>query len=187
MVLMAPSDENEARQMLYTGYRHKGPAAVRYPRGTGPGVTIEQAMSTLPLGKGVVRRQGKGIAILNFGALLPEALKAADQLNATVADMRFVKPLDGDLIHALAREHDLLVTLEDNVVMGGAGSAVAEYLAANCIMTTPLLLGLPDHFIDHAPRDRQLSGVGLDSEGILASIRHRLSAQTAYRRWADPA
>ncbi|MCK9469375.1 MAG: 1-deoxy-D-xylulose-5-phosphate synthase [Porticoccaceae bacterium] len=187
MVLMAPSDENEARQMLYTGYRLSGPAAVRYPRGTGPGAAIDKTMTALPLGKGVVRRRGKGVAILNFGALLTEALAAADQLNATVADMRFVKPLDGALIHELARDHDLLVTLEDNVLMGGAGSAVAEYLATQSIITTPLLLGLPDSFVDHAPRDRQLTAVGLDSDGIVASIRQRLALGSAYRRWADPA
>ena len=129
MMIMAPSDENETRQLLYTGYMHTGPAAVRYPRGTGPGATIEKAMTALQIGKGVIRRDGAGVAILNFGTLLPTGLRVGEQLNATVADMRFVKPIDETMIRELASRHSLLVTLEENSIAGGAGSAVSEFLA----------------------------------------------------------
>ncbi len=187
MVVMTPSDENETRQMLYTGFRHPGPAAVRYPRGTGPGATIDKAMTALPIGRGVLRRQGVGVAILNFGALLHEALAAAEVLDATVADMRFVKPLDGRLVEQLASGHQLLVTLEDNAVMGGAGSAVGEYLAEQGMSCALLHLGLPDRFIDHAPRERQLEAAGLGREGIVARVRARLGqAPIALRRSAGP-
>ena len=130
MTVMAPADENECRQMLYTAFQLNTPAAVRYPRGSGPGVAIRKAMQALPIGKGEVRRQGARIAILAFGSMLAPALAAAEELDATVANMRFVKPLDEALVEQLAREHELLVTVEENAVMGGAGSAVAEYLAA---------------------------------------------------------
>src|SRR5690606_30861655 len=130
MLVMAPSDENETRQLLYTGYMHDGPAAVRYPRGSGPNVAIENDMTALPIGKGVLRREGVHIVILNFGTLLPAALQVAEKLNASVVDMRFVKPLDHDMLDAMAQRHQLLVTLEENTVQGGAGSAVAEYLIA---------------------------------------------------------
>ena len=149
MLLMAPSDENETRQLLYTGYMHTGPAAVRYPRGTGPGATIQKTMSMLPIGKGVVVREGTGAAILNFGTLLDSAVTVADQLNSTVADMRFIKPIDQALIRSLAETHDLLVTLEENSIAGGAGSAVIEFLAAEGIVMPVLQLGLPDKLIDH--------------------------------------
>ncbi|KJS06815.1 MAG: 1-deoxy-D-xylulose-5-phosphate synthase [Gammaproteobacteria bacterium BRH_c0] len=174
MVVMTPADENETRQMLYTGYVHKGPAAVRYPRGCGDGQAIEKNMTALPLGKGVIRRLGKGIAILNFGTLLPQALAAAERLNATVADMRFVKPLDTQLVNELASGHQLLVTIEDNAVMGGAGSAVSEHLAASASAQPILHLGLPDRFIDHASREAQLSAVGLDAEGITQATEQYL-------------
>ncbi|MFA5494186.1 MAG: 1-deoxy-D-xylulose-5-phosphate synthase [Porticoccaceae bacterium] len=173
MVVMTPSDEAETRQMLSTGYQHNGPAAVRYPRGTGPGAPVTAELTTLAIGKGVVRRHGRRAAILNFGALLPQAIAAAAELDASVADMRFVKPLDTGLVRQLAESHDLLVTLEDNAIMGGAGSAVSEYLAAAGITATIMHLGLPDRFVDHAPRERQLAAAGLDSSGIVQAITAR--------------
>ncbi len=177
MLVMAPSDENETRQLLYTGFCHRGPAAVRYPRGTGPGARIEPAMTAMPIGKGAVRRRGQGVAILNFGALLDEALVAAESLNATVADMRFVKPLDEALIDELAAGHDLLVTLEENAIAGGAGAAVSEYLSARGCVLPVMNLGLPDRFIDHGKRPQMLADCGLDSRGIEAAIAERLQLQ----------
>ena len=174
MVVMAPSDENETRQLLYTGYCHKGPAAVRYPRGTGPGASIEQQMTTLPLGKGLIKRRGKDTAILNFGTLLETAIAVADTIDASVADMRFIKPIDEELIRELALQHDLLVTVEENSVAGGAGSAVAEFLAAQGIVIPILQLGLPDKLIDHASHQQQLAAVGLDVTGIQTAIDERL-------------
>ncbi|GAB3376906.1 1-deoxy-D-xylulose-5-phosphate synthase [Spongiibacter taiwanensis] len=173
MVVMAPSDENETRQLLHTGYLYPGPAAVRYPRGTGPGVTIEAELTPVEIGKGVVRREGRDVAILCFGTLLGAALEAAESLDATVVDMRFVKPLDGPLIDDMARRHSLLVTVEENAIAGGAGSAVAEYLNRQDICLPLLQLGLPDDFIDHGKHKQMLSAVGLDAEGIAASIRRR--------------
>ena len=174
MVVMAPSDENETRQLLYTGYKHNGPAAVRYPRGTGPGAVINQEMTALPMGKGVIRCEGTGVAILNFGTLLASGLEAAESLGATVADMRFVKPIDKAMILDLAGRHQLLVTLEENSIAGGAGSAVNEFLSEQGIVMPVLNLGLPDTFVDHANHGQQLASVGLDSEGIRASISKRL-------------
>lgn len=174
MVVMAPSDENETRQLLYTGYRHSGPAAVRYPRGTGPGAAIEQQMTVLPLGKGVIKRRGTDVAILNFGTLLETAMAVADTIDASVADMRFIKPIDEELIRELALQHDLLVTVEENSVAGGAGSAVAEFLAAQGIVVPILQLGLPDKLIDHASHQQQLAAVGLDVTGIQTAIDERL-------------
>lgn len=175
MLVMAPSDENETRQLLYTGFIHQGPAAVRYPRGTGPGAVIEQTMSALPLGKGVMRRSGSQVAILNFGTTLAAALTAADSLNASVADMRFVKPIDEQLIDQLAANHQLLVTVEENSIAGGAGSAVSEYLAQQGIVMPVLHLGLPDLFIDHSSHTEQLAATGLDTAGILQAIEQRLA------------
>jgi 1-deoxy-D-xylulose-5-phosphate synthase len=174
MVVMAPSDENETRQMLYTGFIHKGPAAVRYPRGTGPNVTIAKDMTALPIGKGIVRREGKQIALLNFGTLLTNALAAAEKLNATVVDMRFVKPLDTELLAAMAAQHDLLVTLEENTIQGGAGSAVVEHFNAVGQTINLLQLGLPDRFVDHGTHQQQLAECGLDANGIESAIRKRL-------------
>ncbi|HET8711327.1 MAG TPA: transketolase C-terminal domain-containing protein, partial [Spongiibacteraceae bacterium] len=174
MLVMAPSDENETRQMLYTGFVHNGPAAVRYPRGTGPNVHIEAAMTALPIGKGVIRREGKQIAILNFGTLLTNALSIAEKLGATVADMRFVKPLDEELVRELAERHTLLVTLEENAIEGGAGSAVLEYLSANQINVPVLQLGLPDAYIEHGTHTQQLAQCGLDAAGIETNIVRRL-------------
>ncbi|CAA0090823.1 1-deoxy-D-xylulose-5-phosphate synthase [Zhongshania aliphaticivorans] len=176
LIVMAPADENETRQMLHTGYVHPGPAAIRYPRGTGPGVKIEEAMQPLEIGKGRIVREGAQIAILSFGTLLDSALRAANEIGATVADMRFVKPLDTDLIDALADDHTLLVTIEENVIAGGAGSAVCEYLNQQGRWLPLLQLGLPDQFIDHGKHPQLLSNLGLDSAGILDSIRRRAAA-----------
>jgi 1-deoxy-D-xylulose-5-phosphate synthase len=176
MTVMTPADENECRQMLYTGFTLDTPAAVRYPRGAGAGVAIEKDMHALPIGKGELRREGRRVAILAFGTLLKTALEVGAELDATVANMRFVKPLDDELVAQLARGHGLLVTLEENVVMGGAGSAVAESLAARGIVVPLLHLGLPDRFVDHGDQNQLLASVGLDREGILAAIRARLAA-----------
>jgi 1-deoxy-D-xylulose-5-phosphate synthase len=173
MVIMAPSDENQCRQMLYTGFVHQGPAAVRYPRGTGPGSEITKTMSALPIGRAQLCLQGAGVAILSFGSLLDIALKAGERLGATVADMRFVKPLDGDLIKRLADTHDLLVTLEDNAIAGGAGSAVSEFLASQGIVVPIMHLGLPDVFLGHGKREALLASVGLSAEGLRNSIAGR--------------
>ncbi|AUN95622.1 1-deoxy-D-xylulose-5-phosphate synthase [Pseudazoarcus pumilus] len=170
MVVMAPADENECRQMLYTAYCHDGPTAVRYPRGGGMKVEPVQKMATLPIGKAEVRRSGKRIALLAFGNLLAPALTAGDALDATVVNMRFVKPLDAECIQALAADHDLIVTLEDNVVIGGAGSEVARVLETLNTRPRLLRLGLPDAFVDHGEQAQLLSEAGLDAAGILASI-----------------
>lgn len=176
MVIMAPSDENECRQMLYTGHTHKGPSAVRYPRGTGCGATVEKAMTAFPLGKGVVRREGEKIAILNFGTTLPYALEAAEALNATVADMRFVKPLDESLISQLAASHDVLVTVEENAIAGGAGSGVIEYLMKSRQVKPVLQIGLPDKFIHQGSQQELHAELELDGKGIEAQIRRYLQA-----------
>ena len=174
MVIAAPSDEDECRQLLYTAYQHNGPSAVRYPRGTGPGVEIQQQMTELPLGKGRIVREGGDVAILNFGTLLTPALAAAEKLGATVADMRWVKPLDETLIDQLAAEHRLLVTIEENTIAGGAGSAVMEYLNS-CGTVMPLLhLGLPDATIEHGKHADLLADIGLDASGIEEQVRRRL-------------
>jgi 1-deoxy-D-xylulose-5-phosphate synthase len=173
MVVMAPSDENECRTMLTTAYHYPGPAAVRYPRGAGVGAALQQELGSIEIGKGLVKREGKSVAILAFGSMVAPSLKAADGLNATVADMRFVKPLDVELVKRLAKEHDYLVTVEEGCTMGGAGSAVAEALAAEGIVKPLLILGLPDKFIDHGDPGVLLASVGLDAHGIGKSIRER--------------
>ena len=174
MVVMAASDENECRQMLTTAYRHPGPAAVRYPRGAGIGAEIASELSVIPMGKGEIRRKGKQIALLTFGTMVAPALQAGETLNATVANMRFIKPLDAALVAELAASHDLLVTIEEGCVMGGAGSAVAEALAAAGIVKPLLQLGLPDQFIDHGDAQQLLAQCGLDGAGIARSVRQRL-------------
>ena len=174
MVVMAASDENECRQMLTTAYHYPGPAAVRYPRGAGIGADVKPELTTIELGKGEIKRQGTQVAILAFGTMLAPALQAAEELNATVANMRFIKPLDAKLVAQLAASHDLLVTVEEGCVMGGAGSAVAEALAAAGIVKPLLHLGLPDKFIDHGDAQQLLAQCGLDGAGIAASIRQRL-------------
>jgi 1-deoxy-D-xylulose-5-phosphate synthase len=176
MTVMAPADENECRQMLYTGLTLDSPSSVRYPRGTGPGVAIEKAMTALPIGKGVVTREFKGfdarrVAILAFGAMVKPATEAGEELNATVANMRFVKPIDHELIFKLATTHDYLVTVEENVVMGGAGSAVSESLSAQDLNIPILHLGLPDQYVEHGDPATQLADCGLNREGIVQSIR----------------
>jgi len=173
MVVMAPSDENECRKMLTTAYRFDGPAAVRYPRGAGVGAAIEPALDVIEIGKGLVRREGKSVAILAFGSMVAPSMKAAEDLNATVADMRFVKPLDVELVKQLARDHDYLVTVEEGCTMGGAGSAVAEALAAEGLVKPLLILGLPDRFIDHGDPALLLASVGLDAHGIGQAVRER--------------
>ncbi|GBO49102.1 1-deoxy-D-xylulose-5-phosphate synthase [Pectobacterium versatile] len=166
MIIMTPSDENECRQMLHTGYHYqKGPTAVRYPRGNGTGTTLTP-LSELPIGKGVVRRQGETIAILNFGTLLPEAQAAAEKLNATLVDMRFVKPLDEALLEELAQSHGTFVTLEENAVMGGAGSGVNEFLMAKRLAVSVLNIGLPDVFIPQGSQEEIRVDLGLDAAGI---------------------
>jgi 1-deoxy-D-xylulose-5-phosphate synthase len=175
ITVMVPADENECRQMLYTGITLDTPAAVRYPRGAGMGVAVQPEMAALPVGKAQVRREGRGVAILAFGPLLKTALEAGEELNATVVNMRFVKPLDHGLVAELARSHDLLVTIEDNVIEGGAGSAVAESLAAQGLEARLLHLGLPDRFVDHGDQAQLLAQVGLNRDGIVASIGARLA------------
>ncbi len=175
MVVMAASDENECRKMLTTAYQYRGPAAVRYPRGAGIGATVETELSSIEMGKGEIRRQGKYVAILAFGTMLAPSLQAAETLNATVANMRFIKPLDTALVAELAASHDLLVTIEEGSIMGGAGSAVAEALSAAGIVKPLLQLGLPDKFIDHGDATQLLAQCGLDAAGITASVNQRLN------------
>jgi 1-deoxy-D-xylulose-5-phosphate synthase len=178
LTVMAPSDAEECREMLTTAFHMDSPSAVRYPRGAAPGETRKD-LSTLPIGKGELRRKGRKVAILAFGAMVKPALEAAEALDATVANMRFVKPLDTALVDQLARTHDLLVTVEEHQVMGGAGSAVLEFLAASHPAKPVLLLGLPDRFIDHGDPARLLSSVGLDAAGIRASITKGLAPAAA--------
>ncbi len=162
MVIGAPSDENECRQMLYTAYQYQGPAAIRYPRGTGPGAIIANEMTELEIGKAVEVRRGERVAILCFGALLKEAMIAAEELNATVVDMRWVKPLDETMVLEIARQHELVVTLEENAVAGGAGSAVNELLASKSEPYKLQNLGLPDQFVEHGDHKAQKACIGLD-------------------------
>ncbi|MCC6210655.1 MAG: 1-deoxy-D-xylulose-5-phosphate synthase [Burkholderiales bacterium] len=169
LVVMAPADENECRQMLTTGFRLNGPSAVRYPRGAGVGAPIEKELRALPIGKGEIRRRGRKVAILAFGSMLKPALEAGETLGATVANMRFVKPIDAGLVAELAATHELIVTVEEHQIMGGAGSAVLEALAhSGC---RALQLGLPDRFVDHGDSAKLLASVGLDAAGIVKSIR----------------
>ncbi|MBI3714649.1 MAG: 1-deoxy-D-xylulose-5-phosphate synthase [Betaproteobacteria bacterium] len=186
MTVMTPADENECRQMLTTGFRLDGPSAIRYPRGSGPGVAIRKELITLPVGRGVVVREIKGfeagvkktrVALLAFGAMVGPALQAADALNATVANMRFVKPIDNELVFKLATTHDFLVTVEENVVMGGAGGAVLESLHAQGLAMPVLQLGLPDHFVEHGDPAVLLADCGLNRDGIEKSVREWLAAQ----------
>jgi 1-deoxy-D-xylulose-5-phosphate synthase len=175
MLVMTPSDENELRRMLTTGYLFDGPAAVRYPRGSGPNATIDPGLAPLEIGKGLIRRQGRRVALLAFGVQLAEALQVGETLDATVVDMRFVKPLDAALLRELAASHELLVSIEENAVMGGAGSAVGEFLAAENIVKPLLQLGLPDYYVEHAKPAQMLKECGLDQAGIEAAVRARLA------------
>ncbi|MBR7800886.1 1-deoxy-D-xylulose-5-phosphate synthase [Undibacterium fentianense] len=177
MVVMAASDENECRQMLTTGYHYPGPAAIRYPRGAGIGAAIENDLSQLPIGKAELKRQGKKIAILAFGSMVHPAILAATSIDATVVNMRFIKPIDQEMIRAMAASHDALVTVEEGCIMGGAGSAVAEFLASANLNKPLLILGLPDQFIDHGDPSLLLAESGLNPEGILTSIQQRFGIE----------
>ena len=175
LIIAAPSDENECRKLLHTCYAYEGPSAVRYPRGNGPNALIEQALTTVEIGKAIQVRRGKKVAIVNFGTLLTEALEAAEVLDATVVDMRWVKPLDTDLLDELASSYDLIVTLEENALAGGAGSAVLEYKALKALGADVLCLGLPDQFIDHGDHKALLAECGLSASGIRESILARIT------------
>lgn len=179
MTILTPADENECQQMLYTAFQLNTPTAVRYPRGTGPGIVIEQAMTAIPLGKGEIRRRGQKVALLAFGPMLQPAMQAAEALNATVVNMRFVKPLDNALVEGLAHSHDLLVSIEEGCIMGGAGSAISEALASAGITTPLLQLGLPDSYIEHGDPIGLLADCGLNAAGIEQSVRNRLSVLPA--------
>ena len=173
MLVMAPADENECRQMLTTGFRHEGPAAVRYPRGTGPGMAIEHELAALPIGKAQVRRRGHAVALLAFGSMVVPCEKVGAELDASVINMRFVKPLDEMLVLEMARTHAAIVTVEENAIAGGAGSGVAELLASHGIEIPVLHLGLPDAFLEHGSREDLLAEAGLDVTGIRAAILTR--------------
>jgi 1-deoxy-D-xylulose-5-phosphate synthase len=176
MVVMAPSDENECRDMLTTGYRYHGPAAVRYPRGVGIGQPVGSELSTIEIGKAEIKRRGEKVALLAFGTMVQPALDAAETLNATVINMRFVKPLDTSLIDDITSTHSLIVTIEENTIMGGAGSAIAEHLSTTDNKTAIKLMGLPDKFIDHGEHKQQLSDCGLDSDGIINTVNQHFQA-----------
>jgi len=177
LVVMAPSDENECRQMLFTAVQHPGPTAVRYPRGSGNGTVPLQTMSALPIGKGEVRRYGRNVALLAFGSMVNLACEVGEEIDATVANMRFIKPIDEALVTELAATHDLVVTLEENALIGGAGSEVSRIIERLPKRPRVLRLGLPDQFVDHGDQAQLLASVGLDKAGILASIRDALSTQ----------
>ncbi|MHB1678477.1 MAG: 1-deoxy-D-xylulose-5-phosphate synthase [Sulfuriferula sp.] len=175
MTIMTPSDENECRQMLYSAIQLQGPSAVRYPRGVGTGAAVSEVMDAIPIGKGIMRREGEGVAILAFGSLVYAALAAAEQINASVADMRFVKPLDRNLVQSLASRHELIITIEENAIMGGAGSAVSECLHALGLTNRVIQLGLPDRYIEHGDQAQMLRDCGLDAQGILKACKSHLA------------
>jgi 1-deoxy-D-xylulose-5-phosphate synthase len=182
MVIMAPADENECRQMLYTATTLPGPSAVRFPRGTGPGTPLVAEMTGLPVGRAQIRREGRsGLAILAFGALVDPAHKIAERLDATIVNMRFVKPLDEDLIISVAARHRALITIEENATLGGAGSAVAELLAAEGLQVPLLQIGIPDRFIEHGSRETCLAAAGLDLAGLTASVERWWAMQSQER------
>jgi 1-deoxy-D-xylulose-5-phosphate synthase len=182
LVIMAPADEDECRQMLYTATTLDGPALVRYPRGTGPGVALAQQMTALPVGRAQIRREGRsGLAMMVFGTLLDSAQKIAERLDATLVNMRFVKPLDEDLVIALAEKHRAIVTIEENVTAGGAGSAVGELLTSEGLLLPLLQIGIPDRFIEHGSRDSCLTAAGLDAAGLSASVEHWWAGQRQER------
>jgi 1-deoxy-D-xylulose-5-phosphate synthase len=177
MVVMAPADEAECRKMLSTAMAIDGPSLIRYPRGGGTGAVPEMNLDTMPVGKGEIRRQGRGVALLAFGSLVPAALAAGEELDATVANMRFVKPLDAELIVELAGNHSLLVSIEENAVIGGAGSEIERVLAERGLNVPVIRLGLPDRFIDHGEQGQLLAELGLDKDGIVRAVRARTSRQ----------
>jgi len=172
MIIMAPSDEDECRQMLFTGFQYDGPAAVRYPRGQGPGHKIKTEMTALEIGKGKIARNGKHTAILAFGSMLIPALQAAEQLNCTVVNMRFIKPLDTEMIDKISKSHKHLITIEENAIQGGAGSSVNEYLLKQNISINTINLGLPDRFVEHGSSAKLLAECGLDADGIIKAIEN---------------
>jgi len=180
LVIMAPADENECRQMLYTGHTLDGPSAIRYPRGTGPGVAVQREMSALPLGKAVVRREGSRVALLAFGSMVEAAQQAGEELDATVVNMRFIKPLDEALILRLAQNHRLIVTIEENAVIGGAGSGVARCLNDAGMTVEVIQMGLPDHYVEHGARALLLAQCGLDTQGIIDKITARLAKNACH-------
>jgi 1-deoxy-D-xylulose-5-phosphate synthase len=177
MVIMTPADEIEARAMLTTGFLHDGPSAVRYPRGSATGKLPAKTLSAIDFGKAQVCRQGEKVALLVFGPLLKTARKVADELNATLINMRFVKPLDEATIKQIAESHELIVTLEENAIAGGAGSAVSEYLDAASININTLHLGFPDKYVEQGTQQEMLADWGLDETGIRDSILARLNQQ----------
>jgi 1-deoxy-D-xylulose-5-phosphate synthase len=179
LAMLTPADENECRQALTTAFKHDGPVAVRYPRGSGAGMAVQHGLTTLPWGKGEIRREGRRIAMLAFGTLLYPALTAAGRLDATVANMRFAKPLDTALVLELARTHEALVTIEEGCLPGGAGSAVLEALSAAGLATPVLRLGLPDEFVEHGDPAKLLAMCGLDAAGIEQSVLKRFGAPLA--------
>ena len=185
LVIMAPSDENECRRMLYTGFRHEGPAAVRYPRDHGSGVAVEETMREIPLGQSRTLRRGKRVALLAFGSMVRTSTVVADKLDATLVDMRFVKPLDRAAILEAAAAHDYIVTLEENAVAGGAGSGVNELLTAESVSVPVLNIGLRDEYIQHGTREECLRLAGLDADGILARIRQACGAEAARSKTAS--
>jgi len=180
MIIAAPSDEDQCRKMLQSAWLHEGPAAVRYPRGEGTGIALDASLDTLEIGKGKILRQGTGVAILNFGVLLDQALAAAEILNATVADMRWVKPLDIELILSLVETHEILITLEENAVAGGAGSGVAELLAQSGVTCPIRHVGIPDNFIAHAGQGECRQMAGLSADNIVATARMAAPQQTQH-------
>jgi len=182
MVIMAPADENECRQMLYTATTLSSPSAVRFPRGTGPGTALVAEMAPLPVGRAQIRREGRsGLAILAFGVLVDPAQKIAERLDATVVNMRFVKPLDEDLIISVAARHRAIITIEENATLGGAGSGVAELLAAEGLQVPMLQIGIPDRFIEHGSRETCLAAAGLDLAGLTASVERWWAMQAQDR------
>jgi len=182
MVVMAPADENECRQMLYTATTLSSPSAVRYPRGTGPGVPVVKEMTPLPVGRAQLRREGRaGLAILAFGALVEPARKIAERLDATLVNMRFIKPLDQELILQVAARHRSMVTIEENAILGGAGSGVSEILAANGVLLPVLHVGIPDRFIEHGSRETCLAAAGLDLAGLTESVESWWALQVQER------
>jgi 1-deoxy-D-xylulose-5-phosphate synthase len=174
MLIMAPADENECRQMLYTGFQHQGPAAVRYPRGSGPGRPVEAEMQLMPVGEADIVSKGRGVAILAFGSSVEPATEVASRLGASLVNMRFIKPLDASVVFEMINTHDLLVTVEENAVAGGAGSAVNELLASAGIAANILNIGIPDRYVEHGSRDDCLAMAGLDTDGIFEQINQRL-------------
>ena len=174
MIVMAPSDENETHKLLSTGYAHEGPAAVRYPRGKGPGVSVDKNLETLEIGKAAIRREGHSVAILAFGSMVSVALESGNSINASVIDMRFVKPIDEDLIGDMAATHQLIVTIEENSIMGGAGSAINEYLLRSNYQIPILNLGLPDKFLEHGKVPEILADIALDSASVTEAIKQKL-------------